>query len=542
MINGLRLIADGLHALGLGIVFRQLYVKKDAQGISLKTQDLLLLASLSKHLISPWEDFDPDISRHVVYQVIIKIVMISVSLVICIAMRRVEALKSTYRSDWDTSVPHWIYVAAPTLLFAAILALPEPVDEDDPQPYVRNLIFSFGVLLESTALYPQIYLLWRYGNPDVLLGGSCVLLIGAYQIVYLFSCVDRRVPEHEFFVFHENLFFFCIAMLTVVAMMGCCNSKNSNSKSGTNSVPSVSAQLVSCCCRTTPWGTIGRVLIFVPIYFFATTILPILAIELASNLSTVTLFIAAMILACNPMIFMCCYFWYFFRCCRSLKKKRPGMVPLGDEDEMYIPVPLGGDVAVQERSTAAEFESVPSEAPLASPPPARVSPLSLHDDDEQSCIDDDEELQQGLLFQNTSNGMIIIILFSWTSTLLLCSLSVWSPQQLLLFVPILTCVACCLRRYVPIVASDLEEYDEVPITEHELGALSPTILNQHDEELHLTEEEEAVVRVGGDENALSSPLLTLKQQAEAAAMVIEKEEDGEYQAPDTEGLDSSEIV
>lgn len=240
--------------------------------------------------------------------------------------------------------------------------------------------------------------------------------------------------------------------------------------------------------------------------------------------------VGLLLVICNPIVLTCCYFWYFFRCCsRSSKKKRSETYLQFDDDDNEENSTSSLTDNVAQKENGAYEQARTAENPLTPPPAA---PTPTEDDDFADEVLDE---QNHLPVRNQSNGMIVMIVFGWASTFTLCFLAIQAPELFFTSLPILTVLAACIvRRCVPDVVSDLEEYNAVSPTEHELGdlAVSSVVATPHDLELIAEDEQQADVLETATLHVLDDPLLTPEQQKEAA-LEIKREKGTSYQAPNT---------
>mmetsp|Transcript_16818 Transcript_16818/g.35295 ORF Transcript_16818/g.35295 Transcript_16818/m.35295 type:complete len:287 (-) Transcript_16818:38-898(-) len=202
-MNIFRLTGDMCHLLSILILLRRLHVAKNAEGISLRTQELFVMVSLTRYtdLLTTFYSY---------YNSLMKIFFItSVSYTIYLIRRR-EPICSTYDRQQD-NFPHWKFLVAPSAVVATVIFL----IEYNTRRYgwesltfhlfdVQGILWTFSIVLESVAILPQLSLLRRYRSIENLTA-NYVFCMGIYRFLYIFNWVYRAYNEpgyrHHFLVY-----------------------------------------------------------------------------------------------------------------------------------------------------------------------------------------------------------------------------------------------------------------------------------------------------------------------------------------------------
>ena len=142
-------------------------------------------------------------------------------------------------------------------------------------------------------------------------------------------------------------------------------------------------------------------------------------------------------------------------------------------------------------------------------------------DEEEEDYDEENRAQQPLRTQ--SDRFSWIILFVWASAIFACILDLVVPELLIQFIVFWTVFAWLMYWCCTPTDPDDPQFDEVP--EHELSAMAPAVelekVEPETHDLHLAEEgagagnPESYEIPVTDGNLLKSPLLTLREQANA---------------------------
>ena len=174
-------------------------------GISLKTQDMLLVVSLSRYLIFT--------SFYTTYNSAMKAFYVTSSLfMMCYSMRWVDPIKSTYRADQDIAEP-WKHAVLPCVVVVVLLKVVNGQEFD-----FFEVCWHFSILLEPIALFPQAVMYRRYRQVESLAGGTFLLLMGSYRFLYIINWIFRANTETHYR--HHILVYVCGCAQVVVASWG----------------------------------------------------------------------------------------------------------------------------------------------------------------------------------------------------------------------------------------------------------------------------------------------------------------------------------
>ncbi|KAI2502707.1 ER lumen protein retaining receptor [Fragilaria crotonensis] len=202
-----RVSGDLLRVVAVCMILYRLFVKKNAQGISLKTQKALLFVSVTRYL-------DLFTTFHSTFNTMMKIFYITSSLFICCSISCLHQLKSTYRPDQDMAGVHFRYYVIATILtfsFPCILSLSVGADIDP-----MEVCWYASILWEPLALIPQAILYRRYRQVEGLTGASFLFLMGLYRFIYIGNWI-YRANTSTIFKHHPLLYLCCGAQVLVAS-------------------------------------------------------------------------------------------------------------------------------------------------------------------------------------------------------------------------------------------------------------------------------------------------------------------------------------
>ncbi|KAI2502708.1 ER lumen protein retaining receptor [Fragilaria crotonensis] len=185
-LNPFRASGDLLHIIAVCMILYRLFVKKNAQGISLKTQVALLFVSVTRYL-------DLFTTFYSIYNSMLKIFYITSSLFICCSISCLHQLKSTYRPDQDMAgvqFRHYVIATILTFSFPCILSLSVGSDIDP-----MDVCWTASILWEPLALIPQAIMYRRYRQVEGLTGASFLFLMGLYRFLYIINWMYRANTE-----------------------------------------------------------------------------------------------------------------------------------------------------------------------------------------------------------------------------------------------------------------------------------------------------------------------------------------------------------
>lgn len=179
-MNFFRLIADFLHLLSFFIILYKLLSSKNCNGVSCKTQEIYLIVFLTRYL---------DLFMYFVslYNTIMKITFISITLFIIYLMRYSKQIGGTYNREKDDDFPHAFLIP-----FALVMALLIHSKLD-----WWELLWSFSLWLESVAIFPQITILAKYNGVEKFTS-HYIAALGSYRFFYLLNWIYRYKTENYY--------------------------------------------------------------------------------------------------------------------------------------------------------------------------------------------------------------------------------------------------------------------------------------------------------------------------------------------------------
>jgi ER lumen protein retaining receptor len=219
-MNIYRIAGDMCKLFSTLVLIRRLLSAKNAQGISIRTQELYLLVAITRYT-------DLFTSFYSWYNSIMKVVYISLHASVIVMIRRNSAISSTYDGQQD-NFSHRKYLVLPCVLLAISFHRVMYYDymfyyDEHQDGYVlrpgvvimsiQELLWTFSIFLESVAILPQLTLLRRYRVIENLTG-QYVLLMGLHRLLYIFNWVHRAYNEPGFR--HHYLAYSCAVLQTIL--------------------------------------------------------------------------------------------------------------------------------------------------------------------------------------------------------------------------------------------------------------------------------------------------------------------------------------
>ena len=179
-MNIYRLIADFLHLISFLILIYKLIHSKSTIGISCKTQEIYLIVFLTRYL---------DLLIYIVsvYNTIMKITFILVTILIIYLIRFNKKISATYNREKEDDFPHTYLIP-----FALIMSFLIHSEFD-----YWEMIWSFSLWLESVAIFPQINILNKKNGVEKFTG-YYILSLGSYRFFYLLSWIYSYYYENYF--------------------------------------------------------------------------------------------------------------------------------------------------------------------------------------------------------------------------------------------------------------------------------------------------------------------------------------------------------
>ncbi|KAF8937256.1 ER lumen protein retaining receptor-domain-containing protein [Dissophora ornata] len=174
-MNLIRLVADLMHMASIFILLMKMLKTRSVAGISLKTQALYATVFLSRYT----DLYSNYIS---VYNTSMKVFFISSSLYIVYLMK--FKFKATYDPRLDTFQVQYAIAGAAVSSLIANYAFT-----------FQEILWSFSVYLEAVAILPQLFMLTKTGEAEVITT-HYLFALGAYRGLYLANWIYRYYTEH----------------------------------------------------------------------------------------------------------------------------------------------------------------------------------------------------------------------------------------------------------------------------------------------------------------------------------------------------------
>jgi ER lumen protein retaining receptor len=200
-MNALRSLGDFVHVVAIVILLHKIFVVKNAQGLSRKTQELYLMVFVTRYLdlFTLFFDF---------YNSFMKVYFICSTGILIFSMRGgSNPAMATYKADQD-GFGYWCKVVLPCVVLSFPLYGGDWMD----------LCWTFSMLLEAVAVLPQIIMFRKYREVESLTGGSFILLMGVYRFLYILNWVYRAHTESNYR--HNWLVYICGVLQAIVGFAG----------------------------------------------------------------------------------------------------------------------------------------------------------------------------------------------------------------------------------------------------------------------------------------------------------------------------------
>lgn len=176
-MNGYQIAGDSLHLLAIIILLVKIWKNKSCAGVSGKSQILFAMTYMCRYL---------DLLAYFlsVYNSAMKIIFIGMSLTTCCLI--FDQFYKTYDRDRDS------FRIEVLILPAIILAYFFNHDFT-----ALEILWTFSVYLESVAILPQFYLIWKIGEADNTI--LCYLgALGSYRALYILNWAYRYTFENHY--------------------------------------------------------------------------------------------------------------------------------------------------------------------------------------------------------------------------------------------------------------------------------------------------------------------------------------------------------
>jgi len=185
-MNIFRLAGDMAHVASILILMLRLIGSKQANGISLKTQELFLIVFCTRYL-------DLFTTYYSFYNTVMKVLYIAATGYLVYMIRYKEPFKSKY----DASQDSFLHLKFGVLPCACVALLYNLVSYNfDP----LEILWTFSIFLEAVAIVPQLIVLQRFREVENL-DGHYIFLLGSYRALYILNWVYRSYYEPYY---HHN--------------------------------------------------------------------------------------------------------------------------------------------------------------------------------------------------------------------------------------------------------------------------------------------------------------------------------------------------
>lgn len=190
------------HVFSIIILLLRLRVAKNAQGISLRTNELFFVVFVTRYL-------DLFTTFYSLYNSCMKVLYIFTTGTIIYMIRYQEPICSTYDKAQDTFL-HWKFAVAPCAIIATITHM---IGSGIKKFELLELLWTFSIYLESIAILPQLIVLQRYREVENLTG-NYIFFMGAYRAFYILNWIWRSY--HEPMYQHHFVVYFCGVLQTLL--------------------------------------------------------------------------------------------------------------------------------------------------------------------------------------------------------------------------------------------------------------------------------------------------------------------------------------
>lgn len=179
-INALRLAGDLSHMLSFFVLLFKIHSAKSVAGISLKTQELYVLVFCARYIDLFWNHLS-------LYNSVMKVIFIGLSITIVHVMRRGVPQRSTYNPELDSFPHHWLVIPCVLLGIA--------INQDYSSPF--EMAWAFSIYLEAVAILPQLHMVQKHGEVENLTS-HYIFLLGLYRLLYVFNWAYRYATEPDY--------------------------------------------------------------------------------------------------------------------------------------------------------------------------------------------------------------------------------------------------------------------------------------------------------------------------------------------------------
>lgn len=170
-----RILADLMHLLSLVVLGLKIRQTKSCTGVSCKTQELYLIVFLARYS-------DMFLYFISVYNTVMKIAFISITIILIYLMRVQKPYKQTYDPVVD-DFAYWKYLIPPAAIIGVIFS-------EEFEPF--EILWTFSIFLEAVCIVPQLLMLQKMKEVENLTS-HYVFALGAYRALYIIHWIMRYV-------------------------------------------------------------------------------------------------------------------------------------------------------------------------------------------------------------------------------------------------------------------------------------------------------------------------------------------------------------
>lgn len=176
IFNIFRVSADFSHLTSIIILIVSMILKNSCAGISLKTRIIYLIVFISRY-VGPYLFYPP------FYNIIFRFLYLGTSILIIVLM--LTKLKRTYDKRHDS-------FRIEILLIGALIVALITTDEYS----IDSILHAFSLWLESVAILPQLFMLYRTQRIDNM-NYAYIFFLGMYRLLYIFNWLYRYFIRHK---------------------------------------------------------------------------------------------------------------------------------------------------------------------------------------------------------------------------------------------------------------------------------------------------------------------------------------------------------
>ncbi|ODV85363.1 hypothetical protein CANARDRAFT_198502 [[Candida] arabinofermentans NRRL YB-2248] len=177
-MNIFRILGDLSHMVSIVILLNTIQTKKSINGISLKTQILYFIVYISRYI-------DLFFNFTSIYITFMKIFFIVTSFYTIHLILKYSKLKLTETTDDDFKI---IYLIIPCFILSLIF---------NHKFTIVEILWSFSLWLESVSILPQLFMLQKNGEAE-LLTIHYIFALGLYRSLYIPNWIYRYFAENRF--------------------------------------------------------------------------------------------------------------------------------------------------------------------------------------------------------------------------------------------------------------------------------------------------------------------------------------------------------